>query len=111
MIVETLVNEKLSIWFDQNPSIAKIILAKVIQAAMARDVARKARENVRKGALELSGLPGKLADCQIGKQEGTELFIVEGIQRADPLNKEEIEQIKQFYHLEENTYACRRFKC
>ncbi len=79
MIVETLINEKLSIWFDQNPSIAKIILAKVIQAAMARDVARKARENVRrKGALELSGLPGKLADCQIGKQEGTELFIVEG---------------------------------
>jgi DNA gyrase subunit B len=79
MIVETVVNEKLSIWFDQNPSIAKIILAKVIQAAMARDVARKARENVRrKGALELSGLPGKLADCQIGKQDGTELFIVEG---------------------------------
>ena len=79
MIVETLVNEKLSIWFDQNPSVAKIILAKIIQAAMARDVARKARENVRrKGSLELSGLPGKLADCQIGKQEGTELFIVEG---------------------------------
>ncbi len=79
MIVETIVNEKLSIWFDQNPSVAKIILAKIIQAALARDVARKARENVRrKGALELSGLPGKLADCQIGKQEGTELFIVEG---------------------------------
>ena len=79
MIVETLLNEKLSIWFDQNPSIAKIILAKIIQAALARDVARKARESVRrKGALELSGLPGKLADCQIGKQEGTELFIVEG---------------------------------
>ncbi len=79
MIVETVVNEKLSTWFDQNPTIAKIILAKIIQAAMARDVARKARENVRrKGALELSGLPGKLADCQIGKQEGTELFIVEG---------------------------------
>ncbi len=79
IIVETLVNEKLSIWFDQNPSVAKVVLAKVIQAAMARDVARKARENVRrKGAIELSGLPGKLADCQIGKQEGTELFIVEG---------------------------------
>ena len=79
MIVETIINEKLSIWFDQNPTIAKIILAKIIQAAMARDVARKARESVRrKGALELSGLPGKLADCQIGKQEGTELFIVEG---------------------------------
>ncbi len=79
MIVETLLNEKLSIWFDQNPSITKIILAKIIQAALARDVARKARESVRrKGALELSGLPGKLADCQIGKQDGTELFIVEG---------------------------------
>ena len=79
MIVENIVSEKLSIWFDQNPSTAKIILAKVMQAALARDVARKARENVRrKGALELSGLPGKLADCQIGKQEGTELFIVEG---------------------------------
>ena len=79
MIVETLINEKLSIWFDQNPSIAKTVLSKIIQAALARDVARKARENVRrKGALELSGLPGKLADCQIGKQDGTELFIVEG---------------------------------
>ena len=79
MIVETIINEKLSIWFDQNPAISKIILAKIIQAALARDVARKARDSVRrKGALELSGLPGKLADCQIGKQEGTELFIVEG---------------------------------
>jgi len=79
MIVESIINEKLSIWFDQNPSVAKIILAKIIQAALARDVARKARESVRrKGALELTGLPGKLADCQIGKQEGTELFIVEG---------------------------------
>ena len=79
MIVETIINEKLSIWFDQNPSVSKTILAKVIQAALARDVARKARENVRrKGALELTGLPGKLADCQISKQDGTELFIVEG---------------------------------
>jgi len=78
-IVETIINEKLSIWFDQNPSVTKVILAKVIQASLARDVARKARENVRrKGALELTGLPGKLADCQISKQEGTELFIVEG---------------------------------
>ncbi len=78
-IVEGIVNEKLSIWFDQNPSISKIILAKIIQAAVARDVAKKARENVRrKGALELTGLPGKLADCQNSKQEGTELFIVEG---------------------------------
>jgi len=78
-IVENIVNEKLSVWFDQNPSVAKIVLAKVVQAALARDVARKARENVRrKGALELAGLPGKLADCQNSKQDGTELFIVEG---------------------------------
>ena len=78
-IVESILSEKISIWFDQNPSIAKTVLSKIIQAALARDVARKARENVRrKGALELTGLPGKLADCQISKQEGTELFIVEG---------------------------------
>tara|TARA_B100000579_G_scaffold429060_1_gene440231 strand:- start:15 stop:2072 length:2058 start_codon:yes stop_codon:yes gene_type:complete len=78
-IVENIISEKLSIWFDQNPSISKVILNKIIQAAVARDVARKARENVRrKGALELTGLPGKLADCQNSKQEGTELFIVEG---------------------------------
>ncbi len=78
-IVESFINEKLSIWFDQNPSISKVILTKIIQAAIARDVARKARESVRrKGALELTGLPGKLADCQNSKQDGTELFIVEG---------------------------------
>ena len=71
--------EKLSTWLDQNPGIKKIILLKIVQAAVARDVARKAREGVRrKGSLELSGLPGKLADCQISKSEGTELFIVEG---------------------------------
>ena len=78
-IVETIINEKLSLWFDQNPSISKLVLAKIIQAAQARDVARKARETVRrKGALELTGLPGKLADCQNSSQDKTELFIVEG---------------------------------
>ena len=78
-IVESIVNDKLSTWFDQNPGVRKVVLLKIVQAAIARDVARKAREGVRrKGSLELSGLPGKLADCQIGKAEGTELFIVEG---------------------------------
>ena len=79
LIVENLISNQLSTWFDQNPSVVKIVLAKIIQAAVARDVARKARENVRrKGSLELAGLPGKLADCQIGSAKGTELFIVEG---------------------------------
>ena len=78
-IVETIVGEKIAVWFDQNPSIIKSVLDKVLQAALARDLARKARDSVRrKGTLELSGLPGKLADCQISSMEGTELFIVEG---------------------------------
>ena len=79
LIVESIINDKVSTWFDQNPSVAKTILEKISQAAIARDVARKARDSVRrKGTFELSGLPGKLADCQIQKREGTELFIVEG---------------------------------
>ena len=78
-IVESIVTDKVTVWFDQNPSIVRVILEKVLQAAIARDLARKARDSVRrKGALELSGLPGKLADCQISNMEGTELFIVEG---------------------------------
>ena len=78
-IVENIISEKVSTWFDQNPAISKTVLEKITQAAMAREVARKARDSVRrKGTFELSGLPGKLADCQIQKREGTELFIVEG---------------------------------
>jgi DNA gyrase subunit B len=79
LVVESIINDKVSTWFDQNPTITRSILEKIMQAALARDVARKARDSVRrKGAFELSGLPGKLADCQIQKKEGTELFIVEG---------------------------------
>ena len=79
LIVESVVSDKVSTWFDQNPSIARGVLEKITQAAIARDVARKARDSVRrKGAFELTGLPGKLADCQIQKKEGTELYIVEG---------------------------------
>ncbi len=78
-IVENIISEKVSTWFDQNPSVTKTVIEKITQAAMAREVARKARDSVRrKGTFELSGLPGKLADCQIQKREGTELFIVEG---------------------------------
>ena len=78
-IVEHIISEKVSTWFDQNPSVARTVIEKISQAAMARDVARKARDSVRrKGTFELSGLPGKLADCQIQKREGTELYIVEG---------------------------------
>jgi DNA gyrase subunit B len=79
LIVESVVNERVATWFDQNPSVTRNILEKILQAAIARDVARKARDSVRrKGTFELSGLPGKLADCQISKREGTELYIVEG---------------------------------
>ncbi len=78
-IVEHIISEKVSTWFDQNPGVARTVIEKITQAAMAREVARKARDSVRrKGTFELSGLPGKLADCQIQKREGTELFIVEG---------------------------------
>ena len=79
LIVESVVNERVATWFDQNPSVTRNILEKILQAAVARDVARKARDSVRrKGTFELSGLPGKLADCQISKRQGTELYIVEG---------------------------------
>ena len=79
LIVESIINDKVSTWFDQNPSVLRTVLEKISQAALARDVARKARDSVRrKGTFELTGLPGKLADCQIQKREGTELFIVEG---------------------------------
>ena len=78
-VVETITNEKLSIWFDKNQKETKIIIGKIIQAAVAREVARKARESVRrKSALDITSLPGKLADCQTNDKEMAELFIVEG---------------------------------
>ena len=78
-VVEAITSEKISLSFDQNPKFAKVIIGKIIQAALAREVARKARENVRrKNAIDITSLPGKLADCQSNDLNMTELFIVEG---------------------------------
>ncbi|MCL2662312.1 MAG: DNA topoisomerase (ATP-hydrolyzing) subunit B [Oscillospiraceae bacterium] len=77
--VDSLVAEKLSTYFEENPSVARSILDKAITASRAREAARKARENIRrKNALEGMALPGKLADCNEASPELTELYIVEG---------------------------------
>ncbi len=77
--IESLTNEKLSEFFEENPVVAKTILEKSINASRAREAARKARELTRrKGLLESSALPGKLADCSSNDPSNTELYIVEG---------------------------------
>ncbi len=78
-MVDKLLSEKLSVFLEENPAIARVIFDKALASARAREAARKARESVRrKSALESAQLPGKLADCQSKDSEETEIFIVEG---------------------------------
>ena len=78
-LVESLINEKLSIFLEENPSVAKKIIAKAVDASRARDAAKRARDIARKqGALTDSTLPGKLAECQVSDPSEREIFIVEG---------------------------------
>jgi DNA gyrase subunit B len=77
-VVESLVNEALSSWLEEHPAEGKVLVEKVIQAASAREAARKARDITRKNSLSISSLPGKLADCQERDPAKSEIFIVEG---------------------------------
>ncbi len=78
-VVESAINDKLGTWFEENPNEAKQIVAKIIEAATAREAARKARDLTRrKGIMDISNLPGKLADCQAKDPAVSEIFIVEG---------------------------------
>ena len=77
-IVDNIVSKKLEEYFEENPAVAKLIIEKALAANRAREAARKARESTRKNVLEVSTLPGKLADCNDKRVEFTEIYLVEG---------------------------------
>ena len=99
LIVENIISDKVSTWFDQNPSIAKVVIEKITQAAMARDVARKARDSVRrKGTFEFLVYQANLLIAKFKKKRVLNYSLLRETQQGVQLNKEEFVNFKQYFH-------------